>query len=81
MPSFVILGFGYALNALPPPGAEPHSTDKSENDLARAFSIIFSTQHQFRILDILAVWFPFLKRFVRTTFSTEIALRVLIDGL
>ncbi|KAF8501170.1 cytochrome P450 [Russula emetica] len=63
MPSFSILGFGYALNSLPPPGAEPHSTDNSDNELARAFATIFSTQQQFRILNILAVWFPFLRRF------------------
>jgi hypothetical protein len=70
--SFPILGFGYALNSLPQPGAEPHSTDKSENELARAFATIFSTHQQFRILNILAVWFPFLRRFVRPPFSIDI---------
>jgi hypothetical protein len=69
MPSFPILGFGYALNSLPPPGAEPHSTDRSENELARAFATIFSTQQEFRVLNVLAVWFPFLRKFVRLPFQ------------
>lgn len=64
-PSFPILGFGYALNSLPPPGVEPHSADKPENELARAFATIFTTQQEFRILNVLALWFPFLRRFVR----------------
>jgi hypothetical protein len=73
MSSFLILGFGYALNSLPPPGAEPHSTDKSENELARAFATIFSTQQEFRILNILAVWFPFLRIFVRPPFQSRLS--------
>jgi hypothetical protein len=73
MPSFPILGFGYALNSLPPPGAEPHSTDESENELARAFATIFSTQQHFSILNILAVWFPFLRRFVRPPFQSRLS--------
>jgi len=74
MPSFPILGFGYALNSLPPPGAEPHTTDKSENELARAFATIFSAQQQFRRLDILALWFPFLRRFVCSPFQPRLFL-------
>ena len=70
---FPILGFGYALNSLPPPGAEPHSTDGSENELARAFATIFSTEQQFRIFNILAVWFPFLRRFVRPPFQSRLS--------
>jgi hypothetical protein len=81
-PSFPILGFGYALNSLPPPGAEPHSTDKSENELARAFATIFSTQQEFRILNILAVWFPFLRKLVRSPFQPRLDyLRVFMDDL
>lgn len=76
IPSFPILGFGYALNSLPPPGAEPHSTDESENELARAFATIFSTQQQFRVLNILAVWFPFLRIFVRPPFRSRLSSNV-----
>jgi hypothetical protein len=54
MPSFLISGFGYALKA------DPHSSNKSENELARAFSTIFFTQQQFSVLNIFALWFPFL---------------------
>jgi len=81
MPSFPISGFGYNLNSLPAPGADPRSADKSENELAHTFATIFSTQHQSHILTILAVWFPFLRIFVRHPFSTEIDLRVLINEL
>jgi hypothetical protein len=73
MPSYPVLGFGYAPNSLPPPGAEPQSTDKSENELARAFATIFSTQQQFPILNILAVWFPFLRRFVCPPFQLRLS--------
>ncbi len=64
-PQCPFLGFGYALNALPPPGADPRGTNKSESELARAFAIIFTTQQQFCIFNVLAIWFPFLRRFVR----------------
>jgi hypothetical protein len=80
MPSFPVAGFGYTLNSLPPPGADPLSADKSENELARAFATIFSTQQEFRVLTILAVWFPFLRRFVRPLFNLN-RLRVLMDEL
>lgn len=73
MHSFSILGFGYALNSLPPPGVKPHTVDKSENELARAFATIFSTQQEFRILNILAVWFPFLRRFVCPSFQPRVS--------
>lgn len=73
MPSFPILGFGYALNSLPSPGAELHSTEKSENELARAFATIFSTQQEFRILNILVVWFPFLRKLVRPPFQSRLS--------
>ena len=69
MHSFSLAGFGYTLNSLPPPGTDPLSADKSENELARAFATIFSTQQEFRVLTVLAVWFPFLRRFVRPLFS------------
>jgi hypothetical protein len=38
--------------------------DVHENELARAFGIIFSTARKFRAITILQVWFPFLRRFV-----------------
>jgi len=47
---------------------DPRNADKSENELARAFTTVFSTEHRSRILGILAVWFPFLRRFVRPRF-------------
>uniref|UniRef100_A0A8H7XTF7 Cytochrome P450 n=1 Tax=Psilocybe cubensis TaxID=181762 RepID=A0A8H7XTF7_PSICU len=50
-----LAGFGYAFNAL---------TDDS-NELARAFSVIFSTARKFRVMTILQAWFPFLRRFRR----------------
>jgi hypothetical protein len=73
MPSFPVAGFGYTLNSLPPPGADPLTADKSENELARAFATIFSTHQQFRILTILAIWFPFLRRFVRLSFQPKLS--------
>jgi hypothetical protein len=39
-----------------------------ENELARAFGIIFSTARKFRAITILQVWFPFLRRFVSNCF-------------
>ncbi|PPQ81273.1 hypothetical protein CVT25_015057 [Psilocybe cyanescens] len=50
-----LAGFGYTFNAL---------TDDS-NELARAFSVIFSTARKFRVMTILQAWFPFLRRFRR----------------
>ncbi|KDR82630.1 hypothetical protein GALMADRAFT_220617 [Galerina marginata CBS 339.88] len=50
-----LAGFGYAFNAL---------TDDS-NELARAFGVIFSTARKFRVMTILQVWFPILRRFRR----------------
>ncbi|KAF8967104.1 cytochrome P450 [Flammula alnicola] len=52
-----LAGFGYAFNAL---------TDDT-NELARAFSVIFSTARKFRVMTILQVWFPFLRRFRRNS--------------
>ncbi|KAI9448918.1 cytochrome P450 [Russula earlei] len=56
-------GFGYSFNSLPPPGTDLHRADKSENELARAFTTLFSTEQRSRVLGILALWFPFLRRF------------------
>lgn len=44
--------------------------EEEENELARAFGIIFSTARQFRVFTILQVWFPVLRRFVCTLLSS-----------
>jgi hypothetical protein len=54
--SLVREGFGYHFNSL---------TDDN-NELAHAFGVIFSTARKFRVMTILQVWFPFLRRFVST---------------
>lgn len=63
---YFVSGFGYSFHSLPPPGKDPHSSDESENELARAFAAVFSTGRPFGILNVLYVWFPFLRRFVRS---------------
>ncbi|KAF8208593.1 cytochrome P450 [Mycena galopus ATCC 62051] len=50
-----LAGFGYRFNSL---------TDDN-NELAQAFGVIFSTARKFRVMTILQVWFPFLRRFRR----------------
>ncbi|KAJ6584658.1 cytochrome P450 [Mycena capillaripes] len=50
-----LAGFGYNFNSL---------TDDN-NELAHAFGVIFSTARKFRVMTILQVWFPFLRRFRR----------------
>ncbi|KAJ6557224.1 cytochrome P450 [Mycena vulgaris] len=50
-----LAGFGYNFNSL---------TD-DDNELAHAFGVIFSTARKFRVMTILQVWFPFLRRFRR----------------
>lgn len=60
-------GFGYDFDSLPLPEDLDETgkrRDKKENELARAFSVIFSTARKFRAMTILQVWFPFLRRFV-----------------
>jgi hypothetical protein len=54
-PNPVYTGFGYTFDSL---------VDDS-NELANAFSVIFSTARKFRVITILQVWFPFLRKFVR----------------
>ncbi len=49
-------GFGYHFDSL-------YSFDNT-NELAHAFSVIFSTARKFRLVTILQVWFPILRRFV-----------------
>ena len=60
-----VSGFGYSFHSLPTPGTDPSNADKTDNELARAFATMFSPQHQFSKLTVLAIWFPFLKRLVR----------------
>jgi hypothetical protein len=52
-----LAGFGYSFDALEPKAGE-------SNELADAFSVIFSAARKFRIITVLQVWFPFLRRFV-----------------
>lgn len=55
--SHASIGFGYQFNAL--------SSQNSE--LADAFGIIFSTARKFRVLSVLQLWFPLLRRLVSLT--------------
>lgn len=50
-----LAGFGYHFDSL--------SSRGNTNELAQAFSIIFSTARKFRLVTILQVWFPILRRF------------------
>ncbi|KAJ7043830.1 cytochrome P450 [Mycena alexandri] len=52
-----LAGFGYHFNSL----------TADENELAQAFGVIFSTARKFRVMTILQVWFPFLRRFRRNS--------------
>ncbi|KII86568.1 hypothetical protein PLICRDRAFT_113427 [Plicaturopsis crispa FD-325 SS-3] len=52
-----LAGFGYTFNSLA----------NEDNELANAFSVIFSTARKFRVMTILQVWFPFLRKFRRNT--------------
>lgn len=52
-------GFGYEFNAL-----TPRAEGEAGDELAEAFADIFSTARKFRIMTILQVWFPLLRRFV-----------------
>lgn len=47
-------GFGYQFNAL----------SSQDNELSNAFGVIFSTARKVRVLSILQIWFPLLRRFV-----------------
>jgi hypothetical protein len=53
-------GFGYNFNSV----QNAASGTPVENELANAFSIIFSTARKFRTITVLQVWFPFLRIFV-----------------
>ncbi|KAI0703590.1 cytochrome P450 [Cytidiella melzeri] len=58
-------GFGYVFNSLNA-SAEP-------NELASAFGVIFSTARKFRVITILQVWFPVLRKFRRNSAVEEAA--------
>ncbi|KAI0345687.1 cytochrome P450 [Trametopsis cervina] len=62
-------GFGYVFNSLNDGGG-----GEEENELARAFGVIFSTARKFRVITILQVWFPVLRKFRRNS-TTEDAAR------
>jgi hypothetical protein len=60
-------GFGYNFDSLPHPeelDASGKREGKKDSELAKAFSVIFSSARKFRAMTILQVWFPFLRRFV-----------------
>ncbi|EJF57948.1 cytochrome P450 [Dichomitus squalens LYAD-421 SS1] len=54
-------GFGYAFHSLE---AAAERRDY-ESELAQAFGVIFGTARKFRVMTILQVWFPVLRRFKR----------------
>ena len=54
-------GFGYTFRSLEA-AAERR---EEESELARAFGVIFGTARKFRVITVLQVWFPVLRRFVR----------------
>ncbi|KAF9013366.1 cytochrome P450 [Cyathus striatus] len=56
-----LAGFGYAFNSL---------TDDTD-ELANAFGLIFTTARNFKVMTILQVWFPFLRRFRNNTAVTQ----------
>ncbi|KAF5337476.1 hypothetical protein D9758_013586 [Tetrapyrgos nigripes] len=58
-----LAGFGYAFNSLD----SESSSESSKDELANAFSVIFSTARKFRVMTILQVWFPFFRRFRRNS--------------
>ena len=61
-----ILGFGYTFDSL---RTAKHGSSEREDELAQAFDVIFSAARKFRAINILMVWFPFLRRFVRHLYS------------
>ncbi|GJE91800.1 cytochrome P450 [Phanerochaete sordida] len=64
-------GFGYAFNSLS--AASDTTGGKGEDELARAFAVIFSTARKFRVATILQVWFPVLRRFRRNSAAEDSA--------
>ncbi|KAF9026096.1 cytochrome P450 [Hymenopellis radicata] len=56
--------FGYHFNSL--------STCNTTNELAQAFSVIFSTARKFRVMTILQVWFPILRDLFRRNNTTMV---------
>ncbi|KAG5648394.1 hypothetical protein DXG03_004968 [Asterophora parasitica] len=59
-------GFGYDFDALSS-HASAHPQNETHNELAAAFGVIFSTARKFRVMTILQVWFPVLRRFRRNS--------------
>ncbi|KAI0088539.1 cytochrome P450 [Irpex rosettiformis] len=58
-------GFGYVFNSL--------NAAVEQNELARAFGVIFSTARKFRVITILQVWFPVLRKFRRNSATEDAA--------
>ncbi|KZT67097.1 cytochrome P450 [Daedalea quercina L-15889] len=57
-------GFGYRFSSLASTVKDDEKVEK-ENELARAFGVIFSSARKFRVMTILQAWFPALRRFRR----------------
>ncbi|KAH8818978.1 cytochrome P450 [Flagelloscypha sp. PMI_526] len=69
-------GFGYNFDSLPHPeelDASGKREGKKDSELAKAFSVIFSSARKFRAMTILQVWFPFLRRFRRNSATMDAA--------
>ena len=58
-------GIGYRFDSL----TTAASGRAEESELAVAFSVIFASARQFRVMTILQVWFPVLRIFVRSVSS------------
>lgn len=57
-------GFGYAFNSISSASTNSGGEFNDENELARAFEVIFTTSRKFRVMTILQVWFPVLRGYV-----------------
>ena len=75
-----MLGFGYAFDSLAS-ALRPQGSGEGENELARAFAVIFGTARKFRVVTILQVWFPVLRRFVRVALSYVLPVHAWRSGM
>jgi len=59
-------GFGYEFHSLASAAKRGEEKEgESENELARAFGVIFSAARKFRVITVLQAWFPGLRRLSR----------------
>ncbi|OCH91130.1 cytochrome P450 [Obba rivulosa] len=65
-------GFGYQFSSLAAAArSDQGEGTQAENELARAFAVIFDAAHQFHIMTILRIWFPILRVLGRRKGKTE----------